>query len=247
MTMTKRATGGLLQSAHSSSGGVVRRGGKLVASNGAVVFRIRRTGAVVFEKAGADPKGGTMTTMQKKDAAWLADEVRKAVPTAKLTVHKPRDKENGGWVIDAELGKHCVVVEWTKVGGFAISTPADDEPYGSVAGEVRRDARVALERVAHLLKTGEQALTRREMRLQELREHRSISQGELAKAMAVSQPHISQTERRDDINLSTLVAYIRGLGGELKVIAKFDDELIELELGPEANDNARGVDKRARR
>jgi len=38
--------------------------------------------------------------------------------------------------------------------------------------------------------------------------------------MKVSQAHISQTERRADVLLSTLQSYVEGLGGELLVLAK---------------------------
>jgi transcriptional regulator with XRE-family HTH domain len=71
----------------------------------------------------------------------------------------------------------------------------------------------------------------REMRLQALRTHRSFSQELLASVMKVSQASISQTERRDDVLLSTLQNYVEGLGGKLRVVAEFPGEKIELEFG----------------
>ena len=88
--------------------------------------------------------------------------------------------------------------------------------------------------IPRVLKTGEQARTHREMRLQELRTHRRFSQEVLAKAMHVSQASISQTERRDDVMLSTLQNYIEGLGGKLRVVAEFPGEKIELEFGAQS-------------
>ena len=173
-----------------------------------------------------------MTNQHEKNAAWLVDRLRASLPTSRIAVHKPSPKGRGtGWVIDAEYRDHSVVVMWTPASGFGLATPQDGEPYGSTPSEVHDDADDALARVLHLLKTGEQARTHREMRLQQLRTHRSLSQESLAKAMNVSQASISQTERRDDVLLSTLQNYIEGLGGKLRVVAEFPGENIDLELG----------------
>jgi DNA-binding XRE family transcriptional regulator len=177
-----------------------------------------------------------MTNEREKNAAWLADRLRADLPASKVTVHKPSPKGRGsGWVIDADYRDHSVVVMWTKADGFGLATPKDDEPYGTTPSEVHGDADEALARVLHLLKTGEQARTHREMRLQELRTHRSFSQEVLAKAMHVSQASISQTERREDVMISTLQSYIEGLGGKLRVVAEFPGEKIELDFGVQAN------------
>ena len=173
-----------------------------------------------------------MTNEREKTAAWLADRLRADLPSSKVTVHKPSPKGKGtGWVIDADYRGHSVVVMWTKTDGFGLATPKDDEPYGSTPSEIHTEADEALARVLHLLKTGEQAHTRREMRLQALRTHRSFSQEFLARAMNVSQASISQTERRDDVLLSTLQNYVEGLGGKLRIVAEFPGEKIELEFG----------------
>lgn len=173
-----------------------------------------------------------MTNEREKNAAWLADRLRADLPASKVTVHKPSPKGKGtGWVIDADYRDHAVVVMWTKADGFGLATPKDDEPYGATPSEIHTDADEALARVLHLLKTGEQARTRREMRLQALRTHRNLSQEFLAKVMKVSQASISQTERRGDVLLSTLQSYVEGLGGKLRVVAEFPGEKIELELG----------------
>ncbi len=61
------------------------------------------------------------------------------------------------------------------------------------------------------------------LRLAELRAARGVTQSALSGAMAVSQAHISQLERRDDLYLSTLESYVRALGGELHVRVVFPD------------------------
>jgi transcriptional regulator with XRE-family HTH domain len=61
------------------------------------------------------------------------------------------------------------------------------------------------------------------MRLAELRAARGVTQRTLSDAMAVSQAHVSQLERRDDLYLSTLETYVRALGGELHLRVVFPD------------------------
>lgn len=67
-----------------------------------------------------------------------------------------------------------------------------------------------------------------EMQLQELRKARNVTQVDLARAMNVEQAAISKLERRDDMYVSTLRAYIEALGGELKLVASFPDADIQV-------------------
>lgn len=63
-----------------------------------------------------------------------------------------------------------------------------------------------------------------EMSLQELRRDVSgMTQTELAELLEVTQGAISQLERREDVLLSKLAAYVHALGGELELIARFPD------------------------
>ncbi len=63
----------------------------------------------------------------------------------------------------------------------------------------------------------------KEMGLDELRRARRMSQEELARTMDTTQAHVSRLERRADLYLSTLRRYIRALGGELRIVATFND------------------------
>lgn len=60
-------------------------------------------------------------------------------------------------------------------------------------------------------------------RLSALREHRSMTQREVAHALEVSQANVSRIEHENDLYLSTLRAYIEALGGELELTARFPD------------------------
>ncbi len=77
----------------------------------------------------------------------------------------------------------------------------------------------AAERLAELRKE-----TLAEIGLYELRRARQRSQAEVAAALKISQPAVSQLENRgDDIKVSTLRNYVQGLGARLQITAVFDD------------------------
>ena len=67
-----------------------------------------------------------------------------------------------------------------------------------------------------------------EMDLRGLRELLGKTQEELAALLERSQSQVSETERRQDVLLSTLRSYVKALGGELEVIANFGDKRIRL-------------------
>lgn len=60
--------------------------------------------------------------------------------------------------------------------------------------------------------------------LGELRRARKITQDELARLMATTQPNVSRIERGGEMELSTLRSYIEALGGRLEIAAVFDDD-----------------------
>lgn len=62
-----------------------------------------------------------------------------------------------------------------------------------------------------------------EAALDELRQARSLSQTQLAEILEIKQSSVSKIERQTDMYLSTLRNFIRAMGGELDVIARFPD------------------------
>jgi transcriptional regulator with XRE-family HTH domain len=64
--------------------------------------------------------------------------------------------------------------------------------------------------------------------LRGLRELLGKTQQEVAALLERSQSQVSETERREDVRLSTLRSYVQALGGELEVIATFGDKRIKL-------------------
>jgi DNA-binding transcriptional regulator YiaG len=69
---------------------------------------------------------------------------------------------------------------------------------------------------------------RAEMPLDELREAREMTQVHLARILKVNQAAVSKMERRADMYVSTLQDFVRAMGGELKIIAKFPEGTIEI-------------------
>lgn len=73
--------------------------------------------------------------------------------------------------------------------------------------------------------------------LNELRHARQLSQEQLASVLHVKQASISKLERRTDMCISTLRNFIRAMGGELEIIARFPEGSVQInqfeELGSE--------------
>ena len=70
--------------------------------------------------------------------------------------------------------------------------------------------------------------------LDELRHAREMTQVHLAKILCVNQAAISKLERRADMYVSTLQDFVRALGGELRITAKFPEGTVEIRQFKEA-------------
>lgn len=60
-----------------------------------------------------------------------------------------------------------------------------------------------------------------ELSLQDLRKAMNRTQAEVAKTLKVGQDTVSRYEQRTDMLLSTLQDYVRAMGGELDLVARF--------------------------
>ena len=69
---------------------------------------------------------------------------------------------------------------------------------------------------------------RAEMPLVELREAREMTQVHLAKILGVNQAAVSKLERRADMYVSTLQSFVKAMGGELKITARFPEGTVEI-------------------
>ena len=59
------------------------------------------------------------------------------------------------------------------------------------------------------------------MPLHELRQARALTQKALGEALNVNQPAVAKLERRTDMYVSKLRAYVEAMGGELSIVARF--------------------------
>lgn len=62
----------------------------------------------------------------------------------------------------------------------------------------------------------------------QLRKDQELTQTELADIMEIRQSAISQIENQEDVLVKTLERYIKALGGELEITARFPDKAILL-------------------
>lgn len=70
-----------------------------------------------------------------------------------------------------------------------------------------------------------------EATLADLRKARAMTQETLADAIGTSQGEVSRIERQTDLYLSTLSRYVEAMGGELQIVARFNDERVALTIG----------------
>jgi len=69
---------------------------------------------------------------------------------------------------------------------------------------------------------------RSEMALDELREAREMTQVHLAKMLGVNQAAVSKLERRTDMYVSTLHDFVKAMGGQLRITARFPEGTVEI-------------------
>jgi predicted XRE-type DNA-binding protein len=66
--------------------------------------------------------------------------------------------------------------------------------------------------------------------LSRVRNHQQLLQLDVAEKLAVSQPHVANMEQKTDMLLSTLQRYVKALGGQLELVARFED--VSFHLSP---------------
>jgi transcriptional regulator with XRE-family HTH domain len=94
------------------------------------------------------------------------------------------------------------------------------KPYSILRGKMKPAARKkAAEKTKSLLEA---------MPLQELRHARNLSQEQLAQTLSVKQAAVSKLEKRTDMYVSTLRNFIKAMGGDLEIVAKFPDGTVQI-------------------
>ncbi len=78
----------------------------------------------------------------------------------------------------------------------------------------------SLDRCKKINKRGKELIAE-EMTLRDLRKALELTQMDVSTKLHMKQEAVSRLERRSDLLLSTLVSYIKSMGGELNITAKF--------------------------
>lgn len=63
-----------------------------------------------------------------------------------------------------------------------------------------------------------------------MRKGRGLSQQQIAQRLGISQSDVSKLERRGDLRISTLKAYLAAAGGRLRIKAVFPEKEIDLNI-----------------
>src|SRR6266568_2561785 len=84
-----------------------------------------------------------------------------------------------------------------------------------------------------------------EMPLAEVRRARELTQQQIARGLQVNQAWVSKLERQTDMYVSTLRSYVEAMGGQLEIVARFEDGAVRLrrfdELDPEVTDSVQAT------
>ncbi len=154
---------------------------------------------------------------------WFLKAIKKRLPTVQVDVDAPVADVAGSTFARLAAGTHVVLVEWRPQVGFGIAA-GGEVAYGEGPDEVTNDRGEAASRVLALLQEGGITLPPRHVMLRELRLAAGLSQEVVAGRLGVGQAAVSKVERRRDVGLSTLRAYVRALGGSLELRAHVGEE-----------------------
>jgi len=156
----------------------------------------------------------------------VVDSLRKRLTGADVRIDEPRPKV-GLWHVDISRGDHAVVLQWSPQKGFGVSS--DSNPgFGDGPHEVYREPEKAVDRVVHLIETGERTRPPQEALLSSLRTLLGVSQEELAARLRMRQANVSRLERQSDMKISTLRKLVGAIGADLDIVARVGEAQVKL-------------------
>lgn len=79
----------------------------------------------------------------------------------------------------------------------------------------------------------------KDMPLQELRQARALSQEQIARILEIKQASVSKLEHRTDMYIQTLRSYIKAMGGELEITARFPEGIVHINQFSDQDDEER--------
>lgn len=157
----------------------------------------------------------------------LMNQLERALPEARVTVDRPRDT-CGEWFVDVAAGEFRAPIAWREHLGFGLFTATAG--YGDRPNEVFKKTAVTVARLMQMHQEWEMSRSIHPVSLGQLRQLTGMQQADIAEALSLNQPAISRFEKRDDVKISTLTAYLEAMGGRLDIKAHFDDLGISVDL-----------------
>ena len=148
-------------------------------------------------------------------------------PGASVDVDVPRDP-NGEWWLEVVSGNFRDSVSWRPKVGFGFFT-TNEKGFGDRPDEIYLRVDDACARLCRLIEQW-RTDTARPMGLKDVRRMIGTPQTQLAVALQTNQAAVSRLENRTDMYLSSLGEYIRAMGGQLELRAKFKN--FEIRIDP---------------
>lgn len=117
--------------------------------------------------------------------------------------------------IDESLNKHPDegTRRYKEARAKALATPRANAAHGRLTEEI--DTRVE----------------RRRATLAQVRQAVGLTQAQLAEELGLAQGDVSKIERRENLRLMTLARFIEATGGQLRIVAMYDDTEVDLAIG----------------
>lgn len=77
---------------------------------------------------------------------------------------------------------------------------------------------------------------RKSATLAQVRQAVGLTQTQLAEELGIAQGDVSKIERRDNLRLTTLARFIEATGGQLRIVAVYDNTEVDLAVGDISTD-----------
>ena len=153
-------------------------------------------------------------------------------PAVEFAVDRPADPD-GEWWIDLRQDGTRYSFAWRSAVGFGLFVGPTG--YGDRPDEIHRDPATAAHRVEQILGALTGSDGAHHLRLRELRDLRGDTQARVAERLDVGQGVVSRLERRDDVKLSSLKAYVEAMGGRLETRVCFPEFDATFEIGEDGD------------
>ena len=142
-------------------------------------------------------------------------------PSVNIAIDRPAD-ERGDYWLDVAIDGFQTTLVWRADGGFGFYT--GETAYGDKPDELYKKPEMAAKRLEQLIESSDEETPSQAFPwLKDLRTLINIPQTTLAERLTIQQAAVSRLENRDDIKLSSLFAYMDGLGVRLEIKAYNED------------------------